>query len=95
MSDSRLGPFCNAVRVTESSVVPLEPWGETARRSFWPLLFLFGPVLGIPDWVGLIDRTDGFWLVLSIVLAVAWAVTAALWAVAAYRRRRATNQLSE
>lgn len=77
------------------SVVPLEPWGETARRWFWPLFLIPGSTMGILDGVGVIDRSEGLWLILGIVLFTAWAVSGILWAVAVYRRRQASRRLPD
>ena len=51
--------------------------------------------MGILDGVGVIDRSEGLWLILGIVLFTAWAVSGILWAVAVYRRRQASRHLPD
>ncbi len=65
---------------------PLEPWAGLARNVFWAATAL-GAVLAILDDV--IDRRHGVWLVVSIVVSVAWTVSLAGWGAGAWRRRRA------
>ena len=66
---------------------PLPMWAGTAREAFLTS-WAFVPVISILNQLDLIDSRSGFWLLVSIVLAVVWTVSGLTWGAGELRRRQ-------
>lgn len=75
------------VRMVPTAERPLASWAGTARETCLTS-WVFVPVISILNQLDLIDSRSGFWLLVSIVLAIVWTVSGLTWDAGVYRRRR-------
>ena len=74
-------------RMPSTVAHPLPRWAGAARETFLTS-WAFVPIISILNQLDVIDSRAGFWLLVSIVLAVVWTTSGLTWAVGEYRRRR-------